>query len=103
MNTKNRADKIVEELLGEPVSLCILLQGYMAQHEITQTELARRLGVTRGFVHQLIAKKRFVSLEKAAEIARTLGEPEQMFVKVALQDQVDNAELAYSVEVRKRA
>ncbi len=54
--------------------------------EISQTELAKRMRVSRQFIHAVEKDKANVSLEMAVKIARALGYPYEAFVEVFLND-----------------
>lgn len=45
----------------------------LARKNMKQTDLARELGVTDGFISQVISGKRFFSYPGAAHVAKLLG------------------------------
>jgi transcriptional regulator with XRE-family HTH domain len=75
------------------------LAGLRDLHDLTQVELARRVGMSRQHICDIEKHRRFVSPAKAAEIAKRLGHPEAYFVKLALQDIVNHDGLKYKVNV----
>jgi transcriptional regulator with XRE-family HTH domain len=75
------------------------LAGLRDLHDLSQADLARRIGMSRQHVCDIEKRRRFVSPAKAAEIARRLGHPEAYFVKLALQDIVNHDGLKYKVNV----
>jgi len=90
---------LAKKLLGEPLSMGAALAGLRDLHALTQTELARRIGMSRQHICDIEKRRRFVSPAKAAEIAKRLGHPEAYFVKLALQDIVNHDGLKYTVNV----
>jgi DNA-binding XRE family transcriptional regulator len=54
--------------------------------EISQTELAKRMHVSRQFIHAVEKNKAKVSLEMAIKIARALGYPYEAFIEIFFND-----------------
>jgi DNA-binding XRE family transcriptional regulator len=67
---------------------------------ITQTELAKRLHVTRSFVCDLEKGRLSVSPKLAMKIAKLAGLSEQVAVTLCLQDILERAEISYKVELK---
>lgn len=67
---------------------------------VTQREFAARLGFTAPHLCEIEAGRKLVSPERAASMARTLRLSEQVCVRLALQDLIDQAGLAYRVYVK---
>ena len=67
--------------------------------EITQSEFARRLGVSRSHLCDVEKGRKLVSPERAAAWAKILGFPPTVFVKLVLQEQLDRAGVKMSVQV----
>ena len=93
-------DTLLEKLMGGPLTLGIALMSIRETLGVTQSEFARKLGVTRGRLCDLEKGRRSVSIETAADFARRLGHPIETMVKLALQDQVRKAHLRLTVDVR---
>ena len=91
------AAKLENVLLGEAMSLGKALIGLRHLYDLSQTELARKSGLSKQHICDIEKGRRFVSPAKAAEIARKLGHPEAYFVKLALQDRVNHDGLKYKV------
>ena len=89
----------LDELLGEPMSFASLLRTIRETDEYTQAGLAKKLGVSKAHICDLEKQRKFVSAERAARFANKLGYSEALFVRVALQDQVNEAGLDYQVHV----
>jgi transcriptional regulator with XRE-family HTH domain len=67
---------------------------------LSQAGLARKFGVTRSYLCDLEKNRKTVSPAKAAKFARVLGYSEQQYVRLALQEALARAGLAYNVELR---
>jgi transcriptional regulator with XRE-family HTH domain len=91
--------ELAKKLLGGPLSMGAALAGLRDLHDLTQVELARRVGMSRQHICDIEKHRRFVSPAKAAEIAKRLGHPEAYFVKLALQDIINHDGLKYKVNV----
>jgi transcriptional regulator with XRE-family HTH domain len=87
-----------ESLYG-PLTLGGLLWSMRMCDEISQAEFARRLGVSRSHLCDVEKGRKVVSPERAAAWAKVLGFPETVFVKLALQEQLDRAGVKMSVQV----
>jgi len=93
------AKKFLEDLLGEPMSFAMLLRSIRTRDDLTQKDLADKLGVTVSHISDLENGRKFVSVERAYEFANKLKASEKYFVSLALQDQVTQADLDYKVEI----
>ena len=71
--------------------------------EISQTELAKRMHVSRQFVHAVEKDKANVSLEMAIKIARTLGYPYEAFVEIFLNDMLRKSGIKKVVHLESKA
>jgi transcriptional regulator with XRE-family HTH domain len=96
--TKN-AKHFMENLLGEPMSFAKLLRSIRTRDDLTQKELADILEVTVSHISDIENGRKFVSVERAYEFAQKLKDSEKFFVAVALQDQVNQADLDFKVEI----
>lgn len=102
MSTRSRkaAGRFLEKLAGGPLTLGMAIRATREGEEISQAQFARRLGVTRSYLCDLEKNRKTVSPAKAAKFARVLGFSEQQYVRLALQDALRRAGLAYTVEIR---
>jgi len=90
--------ELLESLYG-PVTLGGMLWSLRVCDEISQAEFARRLGVSRSHLCDVEKGRKVVSPERAAAWAKVLGFPPTVFVKLALQEQLDRAGVKMNVEV----
>jgi transcriptional regulator with XRE-family HTH domain len=70
--------------------------------EVSQTELANRLGFTRQFLNAIELNKKIVSIELAKEISKALGYSPEPFVKVLLNDMLRRSGINKTVEFKQR-
>jgi DNA-binding XRE family transcriptional regulator len=71
--------------------------------EVTQTELAKRMRVSRQFINAVEKDKANVSLEMAIRIARSLGYPYEAFVEVFLNDLLRKSGIKKVVHLETKA
>jgi len=96
---KSNAMKFLEDITGGPLSIAKLLFAIREGEGESQTKFAKRLGILRSNLCDLEKGRRFISPELAAKFAKKLGEAEEQFVRIALQDQLNRAKLKYRVEL----
>ena len=87
------------ESLHGPMTLGGMLWSIRMCDEISQTEFARTLGVSRSHFCDVEKRRKVVSPTRAAAWAKILGYPDTVFVKLALQEQLDKAGVKMSVRV----
>ena len=95
---RSKARRELEKLAGGPLTLAMLMKAIREGEGWSLAEMARRLGVTRGFVSN-VEKGKPVTPESASRYADVLGYDEEQFVRLALQDQVRRAGLQYEVRI----
>lgn len=67
--------------------------------DVNQASLAEKLGVSKAHICDIEKKRKFVSAERASRFAKVLGYSEALFVRLALQDQINEAGLKYTLHV----
>lgn len=97
--SKSDAVKYMEKLRGGPLTLAAALHALRVTEELSLTVFAKRLGVSVQHLSDVEKGRRRVSVERAAKWAKRLGHPTVVFVKLALQDEVNAAGLKMRVEV----
>lgn len=70
--------------------------------EISQSDLAKRMRVSRQFLNAIELGKSNVSIEFAKKIAEKLGYPHEAFVEVLLNDMLKKAGINKIVEFKDR-
>lgn len=71
--------------------------------EISQVELAKRMHVSRQFIHAIEKDKANVSLEMAVKIARSLGYPYEAFVEILLNSMLKKSGIQKVVHLESKA
>jgi len=87
-----------ERTLG-PFTLGRALASIRETEGYTLARFAKKLGVSRAHLCDVERGRRGVSAERAARWAKVLGHPPQVFVALALQDEVTAAGLKLKVSV----
>lgn len=101
MNRNNKSDamKFLEEVTGGPLTFGRAIESVRKCDEITQDAYAKRLGISKSHLCDIEKGRKTVSPERAAKWANILGYPESVFVRLALQGELDAAGLRYRVEI----
>lgn len=71
--------------------------------EISQTALAKCMGVSRQFINAVEKDKAKISLEMAIKIARALGYPYEAFVEIFLNDMLRKSGIKKVVHLESKA
>ena len=102
MITKSKAMKFLERLTGGPLTLGEFLWAIRKGEELSMTEFAEQLGISKSHLNDIEKGRKPVSPQKAAEYAEILGYSEQQFICLALQDLLNRYDLHYDVAVREK-
>jgi DNA-binding transcriptional regulator YiaG len=97
---KSGAKRFLENAAGGPLTLGRLIAAIRQGEEMTQGEFAKMLDVTVSHVCDIETARKFVSPARAARFAKILRRSPAQFVRLALQDEVNEAKLKFHVEVR---
>jgi transcriptional regulator with XRE-family HTH domain len=97
--------KFLEGLMGGPLTLGDTIQAVRMCDEVSQVDLAKRVGLSRQYLCDIEKGRRPVSPDLAVRLARALGYPQALFVRLALQDQLNAAgvHMTVTVEPTKRS
>jgi DNA-binding XRE family transcriptional regulator len=71
--------------------------------QMTQTELAKRMKVSRQFINAIEKDKANVSIEMAIKIARALGYPYEAFIEICLNDMLRKSGIKKVVHLEPKA
>lgn len=71
--------------------------------EISQTELAKRMAVSRQFINSIEQDKANVSIQMAVKIAQSLEYPQEAFVEILLNDMLKKAGIEKIVQLKPKA
>ncbi len=100
---KSEAMKFLEETAGRPLTLGGLLESLRVGEEMSQAAFAKKLGVSPSHLCDIEKGRKVVSPERAARFAKILGRSREQFVRLSLQELVDEAGLKMRVNVEDAA
>ncbi len=93
------AVKLLAKLSGGPLTLGRAIESVRKSEELTQLGCAKKLRVSKSHLCDVEKGRKTVSPERAAKWARILGYPESVFIRLAIQAELDAAGLKYKVEI----
>jgi antitoxin HigA-1 len=96
---KSSAMKLMEQLLGGPLTLGLAIESLRKGETLSQEACAKRLKISKSHLCDVEKGRKLVSPERAAKWARLLGYPESVLVQLALQAELDVAGLKYTVAI----
>src|SRR5437867_3770665 len=96
---KGETMKFLEETAGRPLTLGGLLESMRLGKDLSQISFAKKLGVSPSHLCDIEKGRKVVSPERAARFAKILGRSPEQFVRLSLQELVDEAGLKMKVEV----
>ncbi len=101
MSTRKRSDtmRYLEEIAGRPLTLGALLESIRVGEAMSQAAFAKQLGISASHLCDIERGRKVVSPERAARFAKVLGRSQQQFVRLALQELVDEAGLKLKVDI----
>jgi plasmid maintenance system antidote protein VapI len=93
MTTKKKSEtlKFLEEMAGRPLTLGGLLESIRLSEEMSQATFAKKLGISSSHLCDIEKGRKVVSPERAARFAEVLGRSREQFVRLSLQELVDEA------------
>lgn len=101
MRTKGKSETmgLLEEAAERPLTLRGLLESIRLGEELSQATFAKTLGISASHLCDIEKGRKVVSPERAARFAKILGRSQQQFVRLALQELVDEAGLKMRVDI----
>ncbi len=100
MNTKpSKAIRFLQGVRGSTLTFGKLIESLRVADEVTQVVLAKKIGISKAHLCDIEKGRRLVSAERAALFADTLGYPKEVLVALAIQDQLNKADLHLKVTV----
>ena len=100
---KSAAVDTLEGLTGGPLTLGRYIRSIREGEEETQAVFAERLGITPSHLSDIERGAKTVSLRRAAEWAERLGYSQGLFVQLAIEAELANLGLNYTVTVEPAA
>ena len=101
MNTK--AIKELDKITGETFSLGKAIWSIRCSENISQVKFSQSLGISKQYLCDIEHNRKNISIKQALKFAKLLGYPKDTFVKLALQDMLNKANLHLEVELKKAA
>ena len=80
--------ELERRLLGGPLTFGEAIESLRVRDEVTQTVLAKKIGISRQYLCDVEKGRRLVSPEQAARFAKAFGHPAHVLVQLALQDSI---------------
>ncbi len=100
MNTKKwHGVKDLEIRFGS-MTVAMFLKAFRESEELSQTEYAKKLGLSRANLCDLEKGRKLITPERAARMAKKVGVPEKVLIQLAIQDSLHAARLKYTVELK---
>jgi putative transcriptional regulator len=100
--TTKRLDKILEKDLGV-ATFASFMRAARTRLDLTQSEMAKRLGMSKGGICDLEKGRQFVSIELAVKIANKLQLSEAFAIHCVIKDSIRRAGLKYEITIKKSA
>ena len=98
-NTKSDTMRYLERVAGRPLTLGGLIESIRLGEETSQAAFARKLGISASHLCDIEKGRKVVGPERAARFAKILGRSPEQFVRLSLQELVDEAGLKMRVNV----
>lgn len=102
MNTKKMnlplATEALEKILG-PYSFAMFFISSRNRLHLTQTQLAKKLNISRSAVCEIEKGRTLVSPETAARYAKKIGYPEELAIEASLNDSLRKAKIKKRVKL----
>lgn len=83
-----------------PMTLGRFVKAFRMSEEISQTDYAKMLGISRANLCDIEKDRKAVSPARAAKIAKAIGVPDAVLIGLALEDQLRRDKLPYKVELK---
>lgn len=99
MNTKKYGIEDLNKRLGK-MTVGSFLRSWRLSEELSQKDFAEKLKISPANLCDIEKGRKGVSPEKAAEIAKILGYPPSVLIKISIQDQLTSAGLKYIVDIK---
>jgi transcriptional regulator with XRE-family HTH domain len=94
---KSQALRFMEKITGGPLTLHELLWSIRRSDEISLSDFAKKLGISKSHLCDIEKNRKAVSVERAARFAKILGYSQSQFIRLALQEQLYSAKLKYVI------
>jgi transcriptional regulator with XRE-family HTH domain len=104
MSTKSKTYglKNLEKKLGK-LTVGEFIATWRSAEEMNQKELGKKIGISVSNLCDIEKGRQLVSPAKAEQIAKALGVPPQLLVRLAIEEALQEAGLKYSIDVKPAA
>lgn len=99
MKKTSQTMRALEKIAGGPLTLGGAVEAIRLGQGLSQTTCAKKLGVSKSHLCDVEKGRKVVSPERAAKWAKVMGYPESVFVKLAIEAELNAAGLKYKVEI----
>jgi DNA-binding XRE family transcriptional regulator len=96
------ASKVFEDTLG-PFSFAIFMVGIRTTLDLTQVEMAKKLGISKSALCEVEKGRTFVSVETAVKYAKKCGFSQTVALQACFQDQLRRAKIKKRVKIEDAA
>ena len=96
---KSNTMKYLEQIAGRPLTLGGLLESIRLGEEMSQAAFARKLGISPSHLCDIEKGRKVVGPARAARFAKILGRSPEQFVRLSLQELIDEAGLKMRVNI----
>lgn len=98
MSTKKIGIAEIERQYG-PLTFGRLLKSHRVGEELSQVEMAKKLGLSKQSLNDLESGRKIPSIRRAVQIARKLSLLQDLIIQLVFQDQVDKEHIKVRVTV----
>jgi len=96
---KSQALHLLEQAAGEPLRFSNMLLAIRECDEISQAEFSETLGISRQNLCDIEKGRKGVSPARAARFAKLLGYPAEVFVMLAINEELEREGLSMHVSI----
>lgn len=93
------ASDFLKNEIGIELTFGDLLEVYRMRNNMSQQELANKLGYSKQVILDIENGKEIPSIDKASEIAKTLKQSQKMYVYHSIEDQVKRLGLDIKIDI----
>jgi len=97
---KSKALDYLEGMTGGRLSFSKVLLTLRQTEEKSQQQLAAELGISKQHLCDIEKGRKSVRAARAASFAKSLGYPQEFFIELALQEELDKAGVKFKVKVQ---
>ena len=84
-----------------PLTFASVILAHRLSEEMTQIEMAKKLGISKQSLCDLEKGRKIPSPLRAAQISKKLGMLPESFIELALQDQLRESKLDFTISVER--